>query len=711
MNSNRVAHGLLALGLTVLAGCASTSSPQALRPGLVLPPRPATSADAAKGESPQPALPLHLQQTETPKITVADSASAGLDSTEELPSLGTKPVQISAQDMPIPAFINEVFGNLLGMTVSMDAKVSSLRELVTLNSGDPIAPLELFKVARNVLSDFGVAVSVQEGIARVALATERGSTTPPLIVSGRALPDVPVTHRPVFQLVELEVVRTADAQRWLSTVFGSELTVRDEPGRNSLLISGKPMQVRQAIDALRVFDRPLMRGRISTRLEPAFLPADQLADRLIEVLGLQGYAASKSVSSPASVIVMPIQGVNSVLVFASTPQALEYTVSWAKELDRASPNSGSSALFYYQVRNTKAQDLARVLNGGGGEAARSAGQAAAPPATESSGTGNARGGGRGSVSGARFIVDEPRNALIYQGEAADWERMLSLIKQMDRAPRQVMIEVTIAEVTLDKGMQSGVQWFAKNGFGRFNGELTSGPISGGDSGDDAGSDNDSGGSGQSGLTYLLDVMGENRATLTALANDSRVSILSTPRLLVKSGSEASIDVGTEIPTITMTTTSGQQTGGTSNLLQSVQYRKTGVILNISPTVYSDDRIDLDIDQQVSDAIALKGGETAGSPSIFNRGIKTSLSLRDGGSVVMAGLISERVTQDDSGVPYIKDIPLLGRLFKTTGTSTDRTELVLMIVPYIIESDDRATQVSQAIMEQFELLDLSTPTVE
>ncbi|HEX5756711.1 MAG TPA: secretin N-terminal domain-containing protein [Arenimonas sp.] len=703
MNPHRVAYGMLALGLTLLAGCATAPSKPTLKPGLDLPPRTAQSAPDGLSDAPASTPRLSLQQVDTPKADVVAQRSSGLDDGERLPDLGTQRLKINAQDLPVPAFINEVFGDLLGLTVNMDSTVSKLQELVSLNTASGLPPKELFTVARNVLADYGVGVSVEDRVVRFAVMSKGASPTPPLVVSGRALPDVPVSHRPVFQLVELEVVRASDAQRWLSTVFGSEVTVRDEAGRNALLISGKPVQVKQALDALRVFDRPLMRGRISTRLEPAFLPADQLADRLVEVLTLQGYGISKSVSAPSSVIVLPVTAVNAVLVFATSQETLEYTVAWAKELDRVSPNAGTRSMFYYQVRNTKASDIASILNGGAAEATSEA-----PSATPAAGRQPAR---NNAAMGSRVVVDEPRNALIFNGDAADWQHMLTLIRQMDRAPRQVMIEVTIAEVTLDKGMQSGVQWFAKNGFGRFNGELTSGPISGGDSSDDTGSDNDSGGSGQSGLTYLLDVMGDNRATLTALANDSRVSILSTPRLLVKSGSEASIDVGTEIPTITMTTTSGQQTDGTSNLLQSVQYRKTGVILNISPTVYSDDRIDLDIDQQVSDAIALKGGETAGSPSIFNRAIKTSLSLRDGGSVVMAGLISERVTQDDSGVPYIKDIPLLGRLFKTTGTSTDRTELVLMIVPYIIESDDRATQVSQAIMEQFELLDLSTPTDE
>ena len=259
-----------------------------------------------------------------------------------------------------------------------------------------------------------------------------------------------------------------------------------------------------------------------------------------------------------------------------------------------------------------------------------------------------------------------------------------------------MIEVTIAEVTLDDNTDFGLSWFAKNGFSRFNGRTWMGEGSGGTGG---------GGGGAGGLTYLLDVAGQNRVALTAFAEDNRVSILSTPRLLVKSGSEANFDVGTEVPTVTMSTTSSQQTEGNSNLLQSIQYRKTGVILQIKPTVYSDNRVDLEITQEVSEALPLSSNATGNSPSIFNRSLTTSLSLRDGGSVVLGGLMSNRATNNDSGVPFVKDIPLLGNLFKSKSIKKNKTEMVVMIVPYIIENDDHATSVSQAIVDRAELLDL------
>lgn len=685
--------GLAAFSVTLLAGCSTTPAFQIPR-SLDLPAK-AQPASIQDLEPDARARAQNLTETPTPRIGQAGPSTAGMDIRDTLPAMYGGPVSVNVQNVPVPMFANEVFGNLLNLNVSMSPEVSALQELVTLRTEAKQKPQDLFTVARQLLAEYGVLVSVEGKLVKLTAGAAGSTLAPPLIISGRTSPQVPLSHRPIFQLIELEVVRSGDAARWLSTLFGQDIKVLDESGRNSIIISGKPAQVQQAVDALRVFDRPLMRGRISTRLEPAFMSAEQLSDRLVDVMNVQGYGANRSVGSPSSVIVLPIAAVNSVLVFANTQESLDYAVSWAKELDRPSQQAGAESMFYYQVRNTKAADLVEVLSGATRSSSSNTGSNTSTNA-ESNSSSSSGTNSRNSVSGT-FLVDEPRNALIYRGDPAQWERTLTLVRQMDKAPRQAMIEVTIAEVTLNDDKSFGLSWFAKNGFGRFDGSAWMGEGSGGTT---AGA-----GGGANGLTYLLDVAGQNRVALNAFADDNRVSILSTPRLLVKSGSEASFDVGTEVPTVSMTTTSNQTSGGNTNLLQSIQYRKTGVILQIKPTIYSDNRIDLDITQEVSEAMPLSSNATGNSPSIFNRSVTTSLSLRDGGSVVLGGLMSHRSTDSDAGVPYLKDIPVLGYLFKNKSLKKNKTELVIMIVPYIIENDEQAMSVSQAIIDRLEHLEV------
>lgn len=691
MSHRRPLIGLAAFSITLLAGCA-TPPPVRVTTGLDVPPKESISAEHEI--SPHIERPQSLTQTDTPRIGDLGPATAGTQIRDTLPAMSSTPVSVNVQNVPVPVFANEVFGNLLGLNMTMTPDVSKLQDLVTLRTEARQKPEDLFVLTRQLLAEYGVSVAVEGKLVKLATGATGSSVAPPLIISGRASPQVPASHRPVFQLIELEVVRSGDAVRWLGTLFGQDIKVLDEAGRNSIIVSGKPAQVQQAVEALRVFDRPLMRGRVSTRLEPAFMSAEQLTDRLVDVMNVQGYGANRSIGSPSSVIVLPITAVNSVLVFANTQEALDYAVSWARELDKPSRQAGTQSLFYYQVKNTKAADLAKIL-GAGNSAAPAPVE---PPAAGATGQPAAAARGHAQSTGS-LQVDEPRNALIYQGEPAQWERMLTLVRQMDKAPRQVMIEVTIAEITLSNTTDVGFNWFATHGFGRFDGSIWSGAGSGGTGAPSVGT----------GLTWLLDVAGQNRVMLKAMAQDSRVNILSTPRLLVKSGSEASMDVGDEIPTVSMTTTSGQQTGGSTNLLQSIQYRKTGVLLKIKPTVYSDNRVDIDLTQEVSkasdEAPSQSTAASAASPTIRNRVINTSLTLKDGQTVVMGGLMSSDDSDGNTGVPLVKDIPLLGNLFKSRKKVTEKKELVLVIVPYIVENDDQATAVSQAIIDRLQYLDL------
>ncbi|PJK14740.1 hypothetical protein CO613_04505 [Lysobacteraceae bacterium NML07-0707] len=694
--SGRLNATTLSISLALVLGCNSVKAQQGTDT-----PQVESSPTTALGTT-RSALVEH----QTPKAEDAPQAVAGLEEKDDIPPLPRSgSLTINVDSIPINVFANEVFGNLLGLTVKIDPQVVDLKELVTLNTSERLPPHELYVVARQVLADYGIAVRREGGVIRIMVSPTGSSALPPLVISGRALPDAPISHRPVFQLMDLKAARSADMRRWLTTIFGEELEINDDATRNSLLIRGKPESIRQAMSVIQVFDRPNMNGRISTRIDPAFVAADQLTQQLHDALTIQGYSVSRNPGTIASITLLPVQTSNTILIFATNQQTLDYAVQWARELDRPSPTAGDKSLFYYQVRNTRAADILTILSSYN---MQSSGQVLANINNTSSSAATSNNTGAGATTGTSsqsiarnstgtipsvqsnsLMLDEPRNALIFQGTPAEWERMQHLIKQIDRAPRQVLIEVTIAEVSLDNELSIGVSWFAKNGFRRFDGRVSSGSTPNGKG---------------NGLTYLLDIAGQNRMALNAFANDNRVTVRSSPRLLVKSGTEANIDIGTEVPTITMQTTSNQTTNGNSNLLQTIQYRKTGIITSIKPTVLSNNRVDLEISQEVSE-VTDTGTTIGGSPSIFNRSLNTSLSLNDGGSIVIAGLISERQTRGSLGVPFVKDIPVIGNLFKTNAKKRARTELVIMIVPYIVETDESIAAISQAIIDSFNTLEI------
>jgi general secretion pathway protein D len=165
--------------------------------------------------------------------------------------------------------------------------------------------------------------------------------------------------------------------------------------------------------------------------------------------------------------------------------------------------------------------------------------------------------------------------------------------------------------------------------------------------------------------------------------------------MAMSGGDATIDVGTEVPIITRQSTSSElQQDGTSAILQEIQYRKTGVLLRVKPVVHSGNRIDLEISQEVSEHQPDPSSNIS-SPNIFTRKIETSLSLKDGGSVMLGGLISSTTSRGYSGVPVLSKIPILGRLFRVEKETEVRTEMIMLIIPYVIDSSHEAEAVTEA----------------
>src|SRR5690606_11605630 len=316
-----------------------------------------------------------------------------------------------------------------------------MNDLVTLRTPGAQSPGEFYRLAVRVLRTYGVATRYEGGRVLFVPATKGAEFEPPLVLSGRALPSVPITHRPIFQLVELKAVRVADVVQWLRTGFKTEdLQVVEDLNRNAVVLYGKPDVVRNAASAIEVFDRPYMRGRVSTRLEPAFVSADELSRRLVDVLVAEGYGASlhtgAGVVQAASVIVLPIGAANTVLIFAADRGVLEHAVQWARTIDQPNPTAGAEGLFYYRVQNTKAEDIVATIRGvraasdtraPARDAVSSAGVAQpanAPPAVAAGGAGGS------ALAKGNLVLDAPRNALIFQGSGSEWGRLLPLIKQM-----------------------------------------------------------------------------------------------------------------------------------------------------------------------------------------------------------------------------------------------------------------------------------------
>jgi general secretion pathway protein D len=576
-----------------------------------------------------------------------------------------------------------VFVHILKRNVSIDPQVQTRNDMVSLRTGKPQTEEQLFEAARAVLRSYGVAINEFSGMVRfVPDKAESGYL--PEIRRGRALPEVPTAMRPVFYLAELEHTYVANVSGWLRTLFpGGRLTVQDDAPRNALLLGGQSDTINAAIEVIQILDQPAMRGRVSARIVPVYWTADEMARRLTDILTAQGYAVAQNPGATTPILILSIPPANSIVVFAANEQTLNHALRWVRDLDQPTQARGMAGNFItYYVRNTDAADLAKTLSEvmGAGAAAPAAapGAPAASPAS----------GGSGKV-----VVSAARNALIIQASPAEYQQWHSLLRELDRPARSALIMATVAEVRLTDTEQLGFQWIVSE-FMRKGYRVNMGTFNPGSTPSAAGG---------AFRIAVASVLGDPRGLITALASTNKIRILSNPSVMARNGENATIQVGQEVPILTSQVASANTgaIGGTTGILQTIQYRNTGVILKVKPVIHAGGRIDLDVAQEVSAAQANETGVNS-SPIILTRKVDTKLSVSDGGTVLLGGLMQEQRTKGNSGIPFLKDIPLVGPIFSTgMSDNNERTELVILLTPYVVEDDFDAQAITDAFRGQFE----------
>lgn len=319
-------------------------------------------------------------------------------------------------------------------------------------------------------------------------------------------------------------------------------------------------------------------------------------------------------------------------------------------------------------------------------------------------------GGQGPLSffkeEVRIVADEISNSLVILATKQDYEEIRKVLRDLDVVPRQVVIEVLIAEISLNKGMDLGLQSVIANS-GAVGPVPSPGPTATSTANGDLESAFQSGGinddvlkrlwnvDATGALTAIITDQDSFRFTLTALATAGRLKVLASPHVLTADNREASINIGQSIPIITSTQ---QSTLATANVLNSVQYRDTGVILNILPQVNADGLVNLQIRQEVSQ-VGTESFGSSGSPSFITREAETTAVVQDGDSLLIGGIIQENTRRSRSGVPYLMDIPVLGRLFRFDQDDVERVELIILLTPQVVRNRAEALEVTQGYKDR------------
>lgn len=603
-------------------------------------------------------------------------------------------VNVTLPPQPVPSFINTVFGEILEEPFTLGPEVSERTDVISLRSVNDMPPQTFLALVREALKDYGLAIVYENGLFRVVSMDELRAQMPQFVRS-RARPQVPSDLRPIVQFVELTAIDSADMQTILEQAFPerNRLTIRINRATNSMVLSGLSDTVDAALTIVEQMDELRFAGTQVITYTPRNWTVEDMARDLQSILSIEGYYVALGAGQPRAITLLPLSVSNQLMVFARERSLANHVIATARQLDAAAFEAEARTPHVYQVQNGNAEALAEVINAALGQTRLGTpGGDSEGGEPLSSGNRQSRSGEGGLVSGGGGVtVDTTGNRIIYFGTQAEYDQLVSLMRQLDTPSPEVMIEVTIAEVTLTDNLSFGLDAVFDTDFAStFAANIET----------------------DGGITAVVNT-GQVNLTGTANSDSSQINILSTPRIITRSGSEGSVQVGTDVPVITSQRAADSQSGGNSDVLQTVQYRSTGIILNVTPLVYSNNRIDLQISQEVSSA-ETNDNTAIASPIISNRSMTSELSLQDGQTAVLGGLIENRFTRGNGGVPFLKDVPVIGSAFGSESFSSTRTMLVVLVTPYILNSRaDRQRVVDtlvSAINTGFENQTSASPTL-
>ncbi len=635
----------------------------------------------------------------------------GDDRMVNLPKLG-KPfaimgeaVALDFEQAPLTEVVHAILGDLLRLDYSLDKPLAGE---ITLHTRTAVERSELFPILESVLQANGATVVLgDDGLYHVGPKDAVKGLSSRLHRSGSQSPGYGM------DIIPLQHIGASEMADILRPVATPDAFLRVDNVRNILLLAGSYNQREGWAEIIRTFDVDLLKGmsigifplehnsvKDMTQTLNALLGKES-AGGALATGGISGAGGAGGAAQPVTsglIKILPLERLNSILVVTPRAYYLDQIREWLAKLDTKPENNLEPQLYVYPVQNGRAKHLAGLLSGlygggGGGSSAPtdsgvapglsqtslSAGMSASGGAQDMGSAGSTNRGGTAQFSlgnQVRIMADEESNALLIYAPRRDYQKIKKALRQLDMAPNQVLIEVSILEITLNDELKYGLSWYFDNI--KSGNKTAVASLNLNKTGRIAPA--------QPGFSYSISSGGSLRAVLNALASKSLVKVLSSPSVLVLDNQTAAIKIGDQQPI-----RSGENltTGGT--ITTSIQYKDTGVMLSVTPSTNAGGMVTMNIKQTVTDVGSV---DTAtGQRSFMQRDIATRVAVRSGDSIALGGLIKENQSQGKDGIPGLHSLPIIGNLFGSTVVSSNRTELLVMITPRVLENDEELREIS------------------
>ncbi len=535
-------------------------------------------------------------------------------------------VRLDFRDAPLAEVVRSIAG-MLGLSVVADIPAD---KRMSFTSPAPVPQSQLASVLEGILETNGL-VLVQRGSVAQVFALDKAPKTGQ-VGFGMSISDPPPLGL-VTQLVPLQSIRAEEGAEALKQIASAGASVEPVARSNSLLITDRGANVARYLEVLRRLDeKPQGEAGLRTYVVALkYANADDLAESLGSLFGVQVPGGRR------------------------------------RSLD---DRSLSRALDTFRDRESDAFRMRRDVTPTSG----------ASTATAGASRDSARASVGALVGQTTVVPHASSNSLLIRTAPPNYPLLLETIQALDLRPSQVLLEVTVAEVTLGSGDQFGVDWRSVGG----STDISSGNPSMADSS-----------SLRDFAVRVVALRNANvRAILRALSSRSQVRVLSTPSILATNNQESHILVGSRVPFVAST-----RLGNDVAIDRQVQFEEVGTSLTIVPTINQDDYVSVQILQEVSSLTNQTIQAALNAPVISTREAVTRTVIRDGQTVVIAGLIGDSREKIESGIPLLKDIPLMGFLFRRSSETRSRTEVAIFVTPYIVRSDADADAIRDRVQKR------------
>lgn len=647
----------------------------------------AKADDAAKpGEAAKPVAAAPVQVQATPPLDLkidTGSLKVHKPAVSDVPQPG---VALRFDNADIFEVVQTILGDILKLNFVMDPGASGK---VTINTSGTVSHADIYSILERILQMNGLSIVREGGLYKIIRDANAPRDSLAFEAAGNG--------SPVIHVIPLKFVQASGLINVLRNFVGPQAAIFNDPTNRYVIVADRVANVQKMVELVKTLDVDYLREVKIDFLRLERSDAVELA-REMETLFKQSGMFNWPGTEGNKVFFMPITRMNAILVAAANDDVLAAARKWLKLLDDEAQDA-SSHIHIHSVQNSNATHLADVLRQLYG------GAPAAPQAEKVVVRGNTpAASGMGLAGTVQIIPDAATNTLIIKANPQDYLLIKKVIERIDAVPRQVLIQVMVAEVTLNDETKFGVEWWLKNAKTKLGGDLYPAQIKL-DSGLTATTTNtitgDLAKGANSGLNYLLfNGAGDVIGLVNALATTTDVNILSAPHVLASDGKEAKIEVGSDEPVVTQTVSTPTTTATTTSLStsNSVQYRPTGILLSVKPHVNESGLVTLHLTQEVSNRgnSVMVGGQEY--PSFSKRKVDTEVTLQEGRSLLVAGLIQETANNSKTGIPLMKDIPVLGYLFGATGKSKEKTELIVTLTPYLVRSREEGEQITNSFKD-------------